>query len=583
MDFNQNNLNKSLSPYLRHHSDNPIFWQEWNQLTLDYARQSNKLIFVSSGYSTCHWCHVMAKNTFETEEVANQLNNDFVSIKLDREERSDIDMFLMSFMTEHYGQGGWPLNVFLTPDLKPFFAFTYANAENFILILNKVREFYDTNIDELKHYSIFTPALKYQSEKLVERISEFFDNEFKGFSTSMKFPAHSTTLFLLHYFQIKNDKNAAKMAFQTLEKMATSGLYDPLAGGFFRYCVDREWTIPHFEKMMYDQIFHIINYSLAYSISGNNNFRQIVLKTLEYIETQSNEEGFYYTALDADTQGVEGKTYLWTIDEINKSGIDIDTFNKNFDTVKYEGSLHLIKKTFDEIPLIENILLQERNKKPQPFCDKKIITVNNCLLGVAFYYAGNALKDNQLLIKAFNIYDKYKSDWLNNNKMHNLEFEGETKETELLETYASFLLLTTYFEQDKELLKKLRQKIMTFNIDGQWYNSINSELGNIPAQNFDHPIPSAASLVKMALVRAAILLDEQIEDNEYLSPYNSDFYNLAVFANRYFTIIHTKKLLDFVPAYVIQIKSDIYQLCQNQTCIKFNNQKELEDDLFPTD
>lgn len=574
MNFNKNNLNESLSPYLRKHADNPIYWQEWKQEVLQYAKEKGIKILVSSGYSTCHWCHVMARNTYSINKVAEILNEDFICIKLDKEERPDIDQFLMSFMTEYYGHGGWPLNVLLSPDLEPYYAFTYAPAEDFLRIIDHTNDFYNNNKENLMHYMPFSRTAKSRDKKFIETIFNYYDDNNKGFKGHQKFPPHSSLHFLLFYHYIAKDEYAKKMAFETLDKMALSGLFDPVEGGFFRYCTDPQWKIPHFEKMMYDQAMHISNYALAYIISGKNKYLKILEKTLEYIETQKSPEGLYYTALDADTDGIEGAFYLWNKDEIS------DIIDDNFTLIEYEKKFHLIKNTFKDTEDIENKLLEIRNKRKPPFMDKKILILNNCLLAIGFYYSGIALKNKDYIQKGFHIYKTLKKIWEKEKSLPNLIFEEELRFHELLGNYAVFLILSTFFEEDKNIIRKLKERVLEFYKDNNWFTSLNSELGNIPANSFDHPVPSELSLAKMGIIRADLILEEINEKDDYLMPYTSDYYNLAVFIKENFIILHTREILNDLPIDIIQIRSNHYQLCHKGRCIRFDSKAELEKEIL---
>lgn len=570
MNIKRNNLDKSLSPYLIQHANNPIHWQEWHTDILDLAKKTRKLIFVSSGYSTCHWCHVMAKMTFSKDKVADFLNNEFISIKIDREKLPDIDNYLMSFMTEHYGHGGWPLNIIMTPDMKPFYAFTYAKAEDFITVLEHIIDFYNNNKENIMHYKPYQFKDKFADGNLINIIKANFDHVNKGFMGNQKFPSHSTILFLLFYYNKTKSEEAQNMVLETLDRMALSGLHDHLGGGFFRYCTDQEWLIPHFEKMMYDQAMHIMNYSLGYIILKKERYRDILLKILKYTDTQKNPEGLYWTALDADTEGIEGDTYLWDKEAVKEKNI-----NKYFRTIPYEGKFHLVKRSFENIRNIEEDLLNLRDKKNQPFRDEKILTSNNLLMAIALYYAGLALNDLNYHKMTNNIYDHYKRIWLKYDKLHNIELNGEYEFRELLENYALFLVLATYIEKDQSIIKNIRERVMEYKKGDKWFMSINTELGDIPAQSFDHPIPSPFSLANMGLARASVLLNEEIENTKYMRPFYSDFYNLSIFFLENLIRVYSKEWIEILPFNTIQILSNNYQICDNNRCKLYASATEL--------
>lgn len=570
MDFSRNNLDKALSPYLKQHSDNPVNWQEWNSEVLDFAKINNKPILVSSGYSTCHWCHVMAKNTFSSVRTARYLNSGFVCIKLDREERPDLDYYLMSFMMENYGQGGWPLNVMLSPDRKPFFAFTYLPEDDFIRALEYALDFYNNNNDRISGYIPCNNIQKTASKELTSDIYRYYDENNKGFKGNQKFPAHSTLLFLLFHYLIKGDGESRVMALETLDKMALSGLNDPIAGGFFRYCTDQEWNIPHFEKMMYDQAMHVINYSLGYMALGRKEFRQVLEKTISYISTQEDESGLYYTALDADTRGVEGDTYLFSREEI--SGFKSDS---GFNFVPYNNKYHVVKNSFKNNGLLEDALIKMRNEKPKPFRDEKIITWVNCLIGLSFYYASMALGDERYRVRAMKIYNRYRLQWLESGRLQNLSFKGDIQYLDILENYASLLVLATFLEEDISIIRGLREMVLSFNKQGTWYSSIKTQLGNIPASSFDHPVPSPVGFAKMGIERSGMIIGEESHDDEYLTPYISDFYNLAVFMRLHFPVVYTKEPLEFPLPGCLIIKSGKYQVCHARQCRMFDTKEEM--------
>ena len=354
----RNNLDLSVSPYLRQHRENPVWWQEWSQEVLDHARETDRILLVSVGYATCHWCHVMAADAFSDPDVAAYLNEHFMPIKVDREQRPDIDQMLMDFLVQTTGQGGWPLNAFLSPRLEPFFAMTYAATESrygipsFLDILHRVVEFYGANKDELKPFEVRAPAPApgggprggntgspgaeggtgspgeggegredAELARITEAISRAFDEEHAGFGSSQKFPPHSTLLYLLNRYADSRyagtpDETAGHIARNTLETMQRRGLHDHLQGGFFRYCVDRAWTIPHFEKMLYDQALLLWSFSLGARVFSREDFRRTAEGIYRCLEETFAEDGVYVSGHDADTDHVEGATYVWTPAEI---------------------------------------------------------------------------------------------------------------------------------------------------------------------------------------------------------------------------------------------------------------------------
>ena len=362
-----NRLGKESSPYLLQHAHNPVDWYPWGKEAIDKARKEDKPILVSIGYAACHWCHVMERESFENEAVAAQMNELFVNIKIDREERPDLDHIYMDAVQAMTGSGGWPLNVFLTPELKPFYGGTYFpprpayNRSSWPQVLESVAEAFknrrheidaqaDNLVDHLvksnligeksnaedKYDQVFNPA---SLTNIYSQILKNADRRDGGFGRAPKFPQSFTIRFLLqHHFYFKNPE-ALELATLALDKMAAGGIYDQVGGGFARYSTDAEWLAPHFEKMLYDNALLVIAYSEAYQITKNPVYRSVITETLEFVnrELRSAENGFY-SALDADSEGVEGKFYVWSEEEIRTAlGEDAALFSAFYD-VSAEGN-----------------------------------------------------------------------------------------------------------------------------------------------------------------------------------------------------------------------------------------------------
>ncbi|MBI5010744.1 MAG: thioredoxin domain-containing protein, partial [Bacteroidia bacterium] len=408
----RNNLDNSSSPYLVQHWDNPVWWQEWSSDVISYARQSEKPLFVSVGYSTCHWCHVMASEAFSDERTARYLNDNFVSVKVDREQRPDIDQFLMEFIQKQSGRGGWPLNVFLTPSLNPIFALTYAPAiqrgsmNTFLSIVQQVYSFYQKHKNDI---SSFEPESDHpeisDDDQILSSLSGFYDSVNGGFGKGHKFPSHSTLLFLLYRFSVDKDQRIKDICYRSLEAMRLRGLNDHLQGGIFRYCVDPEWTIPHFEKMLYDQAMALWVYSLAYRVFGRVEYRSMAENIVRCLEESFSEDGFYISAHDADTDHQEGATYLWSYTELKECLTD-DEFSeltKVYDISEegnFEGRNHLVRKNDIRLNKLENRLLSVRNTRNQPSRDNKILIGINALTAISLLQAGRALDREDLKIRA---------------------------------------------------------------------------------------------------------------------------------------------------------------------------------------
>jgi uncharacterized protein YyaL (SSP411 family) len=344
-----NRLAREKSPYLLQHQFNPVDWQAWGEAAFAQARTEHKPIFLSIGYSTCHWCHVMERESFENEELAKYLNAHFICIKVDREERPDVDKIYMTFVQAMTGQGGWPLNVFLTPDLKPFYGGTYFPPDNrygrpgFPQLLERLAQLWETRRDELTNSAAqmrerlevaTASAVSTNARSTSETINaagalfkQSYDPHHGGFGGAPKFPQPSQPQFLLRYAKRFNDPEAVRMVLHTCDRMAAGGIHDQLGGGFARYSVDAEWLVPHFEKMLYDNAQLTQLYLDAYLVSAEQRYAEVAKDILAYVlRDMTHPEGGFYSAEDADSEGHEGKFYCWTRAELSKL-LTADEFN----------------------------------------------------------------------------------------------------------------------------------------------------------------------------------------------------------------------------------------------------------------
>jgi len=420
-----NRLAREKSPYLLQHQHNPVDWYPWGEEAFAKARAENKPIFLSIGYSTCHWCHVMERESFEIPETAEVLNRDFVSIKVDREERPDVDKIYMTYVQARTGSGGWPLNVFLTPDLKPFYGGTYWPPENrhgrpgFRDVLaqlagvwserhGEVLEAANEMAERLRAHTEqqaptetrpLTPAaLTHAASVMMEE----YDPRHGGFGDAPKFPRPSQPAFLLRHAQRTGDTNAIRMVLHTCDRMAAGGMHDQLGGGFARYSVDAQWLVPHFEKMLYDnaQLAHL--YLDAYLVAGEARFADVVRSTLTYVfRDMTHRDGGFYSAEDADSEGHEGKFYCWSQAEL-KELLDPESFalvvrhfgiteRGNFEDhsnpapIKHQNVLSVVdpKISATEAPVLAAAkarMLKVRAQRVRPHLDDKVLASWNGLM-----------------------------------------------------------------------------------------------------------------------------------------------------------------------------------------------------------
>lgn len=416
------------SPYLLQHADNPVDWVPWSEAAFERARQENKLVLVSIGYSSCHWCHVMEHECFEDEEVAALMNKHFINIKVDREERPDVDQVYMTAVQLMTQSGGWPLNCFTLPDGRPIYGGTYFPKEQWMSILNSLHYTYTNEKERTEEYAtmlhdgivaselIDTPQEKtaFSNEKLHEMVVRWkrqFDTMEGGDARAPKFPMPSNYQFLLQYAVQFSDEKTMKHVELTLDKMAMGGIYDHVGGGFTRYSTDMLWKVPHFEKMLYDNAQLISLYSQAYKVFKKPLYARVVHQTIEWLQREMQDfDGVYHAAIDADSQGEEGLYYCWSLQEYK------DALNENYDFASdlyafndrghWEDGKYIplrvltdaeLQKKYNltpdalelKIAQVNDALLQTRKRRIRPAIDDKCLTAWNALLitGLSDAYA----------------------------------------------------------------------------------------------------------------------------------------------------------------------------------------------------
>jgi len=493
----RNRLASETSPYLLQHADNPVDWYPWGNEAFERARTEGRPILLSVGYSACHWCHVMAHESFENEQIAAQMNEGFVNIKVDREERPDVDSVYMSFTQAMTGQGGWPMTVFLTPDLEPFYAGTYYPPDDahgrpgFPRLLQSISNAWDTDRDNvLASAATITERMRKQSTQdlgltaaaltddlPIAAITTFraaFDSTNGGFGGSPKFPSPGNLEFLLmHDNRVGDDgiRPAARdMVLHTLRQMWAGGMYDHLGGGFARYSVDERWLVPHFEKMLYDNAQLIRLYLHAFQVSGDPFFERVVRETLDYVvrEMRTSEGGFT-AAQDADSEGIEGKFFVWTADQIEAVlGVEDGTIARSVFSVGPQGNFidpHHPELTGRSVlsrprPLDELVpevgldleylearverwrqqLFEVRSRRIAPGLDDKVLTSWNGLMLAAFAEAGRVLGDLDYIATAeANAAFVRDTVWNNGRLLHTYK-NGGARIDGLLEDHAYYAL-----------------------------------------------------------------------------------------------------------------------------------------------
>ncbi len=584
MNFKKNNLGNSASPYMRQHEDNPVWWQEWNNEVLDYARRNNKIIFASVGYSTCHWCHVMASEAFSDKNIAHYLNENFVSVKIDREQRPDIDQYLMSFVQSTMGQGGWPLNVFLTPDLKPIFGLTYAPIEpryglpGFIQILNQINDYCQQGGKIGTFKPLKSNILSSKEAEIIESLWNSYDKHNGGFGLHNKFPPHSTLLFMLYYLEATHDKKIRIMLEHTLDVILSKGLHDHLQGGFFRYCVDNEWTIPHFEKMLYDQAMLLWAYSLACRVLGRKEYRVAAEKIIKCLKETFEKDGIFFSGHNADTDHEEGKTYLWSAEDIKKylNKDEYDKFTQLYivsEEGNFESRNHLVKNKNTLLKEIEEKLLLIRKKRKQPFVDQKIITSCNCLLGIGMIHAYRYLNNNKALEVARTLFSNLIRKHYIDKKLRHSSLDNAVQKEEFLQDYSSMLLFITYLHEEtneyEDLLKEFCDKVLEFKKDGNWIESDNEDFIELSADPYDYSVPSSISLAELALLRADILTGKQYSEGEFKAALSHDFFNISTLVrNGFFHVIENPSKIgwDKIFPNSIQRKAEKPKECYKGIC-----------------
>jgi uncharacterized protein YyaL (SSP411 family) len=560
-----NRLINETSPYLLQHANNPVDWYPWGEEALERARSEDKPILLSIGYSACHWCHVMERESFENETIAGLMNDNFVSIKVDREERPDLDQVYMQAVQMLTGSGGWPMTVFLTPEGKPFYGGTYFPPEDrqgmpgFPRLLTSIAEAYSTNRGEIDRVTKQLTTQMSQSNQISQGTSILtvdilhqaysslatnFDYQNGGFGNAPKFPQPMTPEFLLRYYHHGYNPRALELVELTLEKMAYGGIYDQIGGGFHRYSTDAYWLVPHFEKMLYDNALLARLYLHTYLITGRALYRRVVEETLDYVlREMTDSSGGFYSAQDADSDGVEGKFFVWSPDEINSVMGDADgevfagyygvTAGGNFEgknilNIRQDPEEFAETKglTADQLGDIINrgskALLEVRDQRIHPMRDDKILASWNGLMLRSFAEAAAALGRPDYLAVAIKNAEFLVESMKSDGRLLRTYRDGQAKLLGYLEDYSFVIdgLLALYeatfnlrwLDEAVTLADSMIELFWDEGISGFYDTGSDHETLVVrPRDVFDNAQPCGGSVASDVLLRLAVFTG----NNEY--------------------------------------------------------------------
>ncbi len=542
-----NHLVNETSPYLLQHAENQTDWYPWCSEAFERARKEDKPVFLSIGYSTCHWCHVMAHESFENPVTATLLNNSFIAVKVDREERPDIDSVYMAVCQAYTGSGGWPLNIFMTWDKKPFFAGTYFppyahyGMPGFINLLETVKEQWENNREGLlKSAEQITRQLIIQkntstedtcgsaediagmADKAFHIFSGTFDNEAGGFGGAPKFPSAHNLLFLILYSIQNNNSTAFEMASRTLVQMRKGGIFDHIGYGFSRYSTDRYFLVPHFEKMLYDNAMLIMAYSAAYGVSNEEVFLDTAVKTADYILREMvSKEGGFYSAQDADSEGMEGKFYIWSLDETREilGKEKGDEFAEVFDITSYGNFEGMNIPNLLKSGIINNSYAKEieklynyRKKRTKLHLDNKQLASWNSLMAAALSMLYRASGIKKYLDAAIVAVKFIEENLYNGSKLYTSFCNGKCSGSGFLDDYAFYTtaLIEIY---NSTLNKSFLDKACYFcdetvkrfadSANGGYFLSepANNELFINPKETYDGALPCGNSVMAYNFAR----------------------------------------------------------------------------------
>lgn len=590
-----NRLTDEQSPYLQQHAHNPVDWYPWCDEAFERAKNENKPVLVSIGYAACHWCHVMERESFEDEATAAYMNEHYINIKVDREEHPDVDHMYMDAVQAITQSGGWPLNAFVTPERVPFFGGTYFPPKplygrpSWRQVLEQIHNVWsnqqgevDTQVTQMRNYlkQISTVAtgskgswVKEACRKAADNMLAGADKEHGGFGAAPKFPVPMSLSFLLEHYMYTGYAPALEHALKSLDKMAEGGIYDQLGGGFARYSTDAHWLAPHFEKMLYDNALLIEVYCTAYHLTGDDKYKKVIAETIDFINRElKSEEGGFYCALDADSEGVEGKFYTWTWDEWQEATGENKLAEAYFGISQkgnWEGTniLHIVANKTElakehglavseleqQIADVKQKLLAVRSKRIRPATDDKCLLSWNALMNTALTKAGQILGDDSYIKQAEEHMQWMLDSYYTQDGLKHTYKNGTARIAAKLDDHAYLVaamiqLASANNNHDlilkaSELAEKTEQDFL--HEDRSFFYFSSAKQTDIPVRKvdlYDSPIPSANSVMAANLVWLGMIMEKSAwtEQGQYMINqlqdatlrYPSSFPNWAVLNQR---------------------------------------------------
>ncbi|WP_194182078.1 thioredoxin domain-containing protein [Faecalibacter rhinopitheci] len=558
MNFQQNNLKSTSSPYLKQHENNPVWWQSWSDEVLEYAQKVNKPLLISIGYSACHWCHVMEHQSFENADVANIMNDNFICIKIDREERPDLDALYMNVVQIIHQSGGWPLNVFALPDGRPFYGGTYFPQHQWLELLDNIQSMYHHNYSKALEYvhsiadgltKMETIELKSEQKLSKDKIQETFDfwkqqfdDEWGGFNRAPKFMLPNCWESILRYGVQTKDEDLLIQTKITLDRMAFGGIYDQLKGGFARYSVDPYWKVPHFEKMLYDNGQLLSLYANAYKVYGEKEYKTVIEETIHWLKDEMlSPKNTFYAAIDADSQGEEGKYYVWNSSELKEIlGDEFDFFKAYYNVGgfgEWEHGNNILMRLIDDEDFCEKnqftldelaiqrkkwkeTLNKIREQRIKPHRDEKVLTSWNALTIKGLCDAYQAVGNEEYLKLAKNAIEFILDTQWDGETLYRNYKDGQTTIPGFLDDYALLIeTLIKLFETTSSQKYLEEAQVVTEQVFNQFYNHKNkmfaykshydTPLVNETFEIYDNVISSSNSIMANNLFKLGKILNQE--------------------------------------------------------------------------